>query len=289
MSDDTLLRGRVISNRYKLVAPIGSGAMGVVWRAEDTRLSSFVAVKLLLHHVAADPEIEARFLREGRASASIRGAHVVDVFDFGIDDGTPFIAMELLKGESLKACLDRENVLPEKRTIRILSQVAKGVGRAHSRGVVHRDLKPANIFLTVDEDGETAKVLDFGLAKLTHEVSTQSLVTETGAVMGTALYMSPEQARGRTDVDHRADLWALAIITYQCLTGRLPLTGRTEADLLVKICTEPMPIPSRINPNLPKGFDEWFACGTRRSPDDRFQSAAELAEALRAAFTPAGL
>lgn len=289
MSDDTLLVGRVISNRYQLIAPIGRGAMGVVWRAEDTRLGSFVAVKLLLNHVAADPDISARFLREGRASASIRGAHVVEVFDFGIDGGTPFIAMELLDGESLKACLDRENQLSSKRTVRILSQVSKGVGRAHSRGVVHRDLKPANIFLTVDEDGETATVLDFGLAKLTQETGAKSLVTETGAVMGTALYMSPEQARGRTDVDHRADLWALAIVTYQCLTGRLPLTGRTEADLLVKICTEPMPIPSQVSPSLPKGFDEWFARATRRAPDDRFQSAAELIESLRAVFATGSL
>lgn len=261
--------------------------MGVVWRAEHTRLGSPVAVKLLHDAVAAQPDAGPRFLREARACAAIRGPHVVQVLDFGLEDGTPYIAMELLEGEPLRERLELEKTLSPASTARILGQVAKGIGRAHRHGIVHRDLKPANIHLCPDEDGgeEVVKVLDFGLAKLVEGTPLGGgPLTVTGAIMGTASYMSPEQARGRMDLDHRADLWSLAIIAFQCLTGRLPLTGRTEADLLVNICTEPMPRPSAVTPGLPAAFDAWFARGTRRAPDERFQSASEMAEALRAAL-----
>jgi serine/threonine-protein kinase len=244
-----------------------------------------VAVKLLHDAVAGQPDAGPRFLREARACAAIRGPNVVQVLDFGLEDGTPYIAMELLEGESLRDRLEREKSLSPAETLRILTQVARAIGRAHKHGIVHRDLKPAHIHLCPDESEEVVKVLDFGLAKLLEgSAGGGAPITATGAVMGTAYYMSPEQARGRMDLDHRADLWSLAIITFQCLTGRLPLTGRTEADLLVMICTEPMPRPTVVKPGLPPALDPWFARATRRAPDDRFQSASEMAEALREAL-----
>jgi serine/threonine protein kinase len=279
--------GRILADRYQLVAPIGQGGMGVVWRAEHTRLGSPVAVKLLHDAVAEQPEAGPRFLREARACAAIRGPNVVQVLDFGLEEGTPYIAMELLEGESLRDRLERERTLSIGAAARVVTQVAKGVGRAHKHGIVHRDLKPGNIHLCPDEGEEVVKVLDFGLAKLIEGTPLGGgPLTVTGAVMGTASYMSPEQARGRMDLDHRADLWSLAIIAFQCLTGRLPLTGRTEADLLVNICTEPMPRPGAVKPGLPAGFDAWFARATRRAPDDRFQSASEMADELRGALGP---
>lgn len=277
--------GRIIADRFQLIRPLGRGGMGVVWRAEHTRLGSPVAVKLLSDAVAEQPDAGPRFLREARACAAIRGPHVVQVLDFGIEDGTPYIAMELLEGETLRERLERDQALKAGDTARIVGQVAKGIGRAHKHGIIHRDLKPGNVHLHIDDDEEIVKVLDFGLAKLIEGTPLGGgAITVTGAVMGTASYMSPEQARGRMDLDHRADLWSLAIITFQCLTGRLPLTGRTEADLLVNICTEPMPRPSAVNAALPHAFDAWFARATRRAPDDRFQSAGEMADALHAAL-----
>jgi hypothetical protein len=166
------------------------------------------------------------------------------------------------------------------------SQGRSAVGRAHKQGIVHRDLKSGNIHLCPDDDDEEiVKVLDFGIAKLIEGTPLRDgALTITGQVMGTASYMSPEQARGRMDLDHRADLWSLAIIAYQCLTGELPLTGQTQADLIISICTAPMPRPSAVAPGLPAAFDAWFARGTRRAPDERFQSAGDMAEALRRAI-----
>ncbi|MEZ4301030.1 MAG: serine/threonine-protein kinase [Polyangiaceae bacterium] len=277
--------GRIVADRYQLVAPIGRGGMGVVWRAEHTRLGAPVAVKILHDDVAEQADAGPRFLREAQACAAIRGPHVVQVLDFGLEDGVPYLAMELLEGEPLRDRLDREGHLSHAAAVRVVGQVAKGIGRAHARGIVHRDLKPANIHLCPDEGDEIVKVLDFGLAKVVEGTPLASRpLTITGTVMGTASYMSPEQARGRMDLDHRADLWSLGIIAFQCLTGRLPLTGRTEADLLVKICTEPMPPPTSLAPDLPPSIDAWFARATRRSPGDRFQSAAEMSEALAAAL-----
>lgn len=277
--------GTILADRFQLVAPIGRGGMGVVWRAEHTRLGSPVAVKLLHDALIEQHDAGPRFLREARACAAIRGPNVVQVLDFGIEDGTPYLAMELLHGESLRDRLERERTLSRADTGRIVGEIAKGIGRAHKHGIVHRDLKPGNIHLGNEEQEEEAvKVLDFGLAKLIEGTSPGGPLTITGTVMGTASYMSPEQSRGRTDIDHRADLWSLAIIAFQCLTGRLPLSGRTEADLIVKISTEPMPVPSAVMAGLPAAFDAWFARATRRAPDDRFQSAGEMARALQAAL-----
>ena len=255
MADAPWTSGRLIADRYRLEAPIGRGGMGEVWRAMHTRLHSHVAIKLLDNVFATQPEAVPRFLREAQAYAAIRGGNVVQVLDFGIEDGTPYIAMELLAGESLRERLERDKTLAPATTLRVVRHVAKAMGRAHKQGIVHRDLKPGNIYVCPDENGDGAdasaddvviKVLDFGIAKLVRGAPLEGEdLTRTGQVLGTAAYMSPEQCRGRMDVDHRTDLWALAIITYQCLIGALPFGTLTGINLLIAICGEPMPTPSQ--------------------------------------------
>jgi serine/threonine-protein kinase len=257
--------------------------MGEVWRAEHIALRSPVAIKLLPRGVASDETRASRFMREAQAAAAIRSTNVVHVIDHGVEDGVPFIAMEYLEGESLDDRLDRRGRLSPVETLRILMQVAKAVGRAHSRGIVHRDLKPANIFLVDEDEREIVKVLDFGIAKLTVKQVRPEATTQAGAMLGTPYYMSPEQARGHREVDHRSDLWALGIIAFECLTGERPMDGATVGDLVYKICGTDMPKPSSVAP-VPIRFDAWFAKAARRDPDERFQSAKDLALALREAL-----
>ncbi len=273
----TWSKGETIGHRYRLVAEIGSGGMGRVFLAEHLALGCEVAVKILRQADEGDDVRGARFEREARTAASLRGAHVVQVLDHGIDEGTPYIVMELLRGESLRARLEREARLDPLALARVLVHVARALGRAHARGVVHRDLKPENVFIVRDEAGETVKVLDFGIAKVDEKLVSKGRVTESGAILGTPLYMSPEQLRGR-NVDGQADLWSLAVIAFECMCGRPPFEGDSLADLIVNISTGPVPVPSSVTA-VPDGFDDWFARGIRRAPKERFGSAQELAEA----------
>ncbi|MBM4358908.1 MAG: protein kinase [Deltaproteobacteria bacterium] len=272
--------GRVIANRYRLTNRLGVGGMGSVWRAEHLTLGSQVAIKLIDELIASNAEIRERFEREAKAAASLRSPHVVQVLDYGVDEGTPYIAMELLEGESLDDRLTREVKLSPRDTLRIITDVARAVGKAHEAGITHRDLKPANIFLVKNDDAEMAKVLDFGVAK---QSATAGRATQTGAMIGTPAYMSPEQAQGTKSVDPRTDLWALGAITFECLCGRLVFTSEAMGELILHICTKPLPIPSQ-EADLPEAFDAWFARALERDPDARFQSARELIDGLRAAL-----
>lgn len=287
MAHKVWVAGEVIADRYRLQDPIGRGGMGEVWRAEHTRLRSPVAVKLLHEDVSHRPDLGERFLREAQACAAVRGPNIVEVLDVGVEAGTPYIAMELLVGESLARRLETQQRLTPAATVHILSRVARAIGRAHRNGIVHRDLKPANIHLVRDEDEpqEIVKVLDFGIAKFLHsgQISTAAL-TAKGAIVGTLHYMSPEQARGTREIDHRADLWSLAILGFQCITGDLPLRADTLPDHVIAIHTTDMPLPSSKAQGVPEAFDRWFVKGTKRAPDDRFQSAAEMAAELARAF-----
>jgi serine/threonine-protein kinase len=216
----------------------------------------------------------------------LRSSHIVQVFDFGISDGSPFIAMELLQGESLAERLRRLGTLTPLDTGRILSQVARGIQYAHTTGIVHRDLKPDNIFIAAEGDHEVAKVLDFGIAKartkdLHGDTSAQ---TRAGTLLGSPYYVSPEQAEGDRDIDHRSDLWALGIIAFECLTGKRPFEGESLATLLVRICTQPAPRPSE-QAAVPSGFDQWFARATEKDRSRRFQSARELVDAFAKLIT----
>ena len=275
--------GALIAERYHLEAPIGCGAMGSVWRALHVRLDAPVAIKLLNASIAEEPVMVERFMREARAAAAVRSSHVVKIFDYGMDGGAPYIAMELLEGETLEARLTACGTLTPPELDRIFGEIARAVAVAHELGVVHRDIKPANIFLAREGDHEVTKVLDFGIAKLTDRrlEAPAARVTDTGILLGTPHYMSPEQARGHREVDHRTDLWALAVLAFECLTGRHPFESETLGDLVVRICTGAPPLPSAVAP-LPTAFDRWFLRGVSKEPQDRFGSAAEMASELHA-------
>ncbi len=210
--------------------------------------------------------------------------HVVKVFDHGVTpDGKPYMVMEFLAGEPLDQRLDRVGRLSLAETTSIMQQVCRALTRAHDAGIVHRDLKPENIFLVQDDDEATeiAKVVDFGIAKFTDtSKSGLSSSTKTGHVLGTPYYMSPEQARGLRGVDHRSDLWSVGVIAFRALTGRMPFIGEAVGDLLVQICTANAPAASQLAPGIPVSFDAWLQRALAKEPAQRFQTAAELSEAL---------
>jgi len=218
---------------YKILAPLGHGGMGEVYRAKDTRLDREVAVKVLPEHLAQDADALKRFEREAKAVAALSHSNILDIHDFGTEGGVRYAVMELLEGETLRQQIV-EGAIPWRRAIEIASAVAEGLAAAHSKGVIHRDLKPENIFLTSDD---RVKILDFGLARFKPQLSQQELteaptashLTETGTVMGTVPYMSPEQVRGAT-VDARSDIFSFGCVLYEMITGRRPFTGETAAD-----------------------------------------------------------
>jgi eukaryotic-like serine/threonine-protein kinase len=275
----------VLAGRYRLERQLGKGGMGSVWLAEHLTLRSWVAVKLMDPAIAATPEGAERFRREAQAAASLRSAHVVQVLDYGVHENTPYLVMELMQGESLASCLLREHRLSPERTVAIITQVARALGRAHAAGIVHRDLKPDNVFLVREDDQELVKILDFGIAK-TPQSQFGGMETRTGVTMGTPYYMSPEQVEGKRAVDFRTDLWAMAVIANECMTGARPFDGSTFGELLLNICMRPIPAPSSQGLVL-AGFDEWFAKATSRDAEHRFASAQELANSLKDVVTRA--
>jgi serine/threonine protein kinase len=280
-------RAALVAGKYEVLRLIGRGGMGSVWEGRHVSLGTRVAIKFVDAEHAGNEEARSRFVTEARAAAAIQSKHAIQIFDHGLaDDGRPYIVMELLLGEPLDARIERQGRLSLAETARILGQVCRALIRAHEAGIIHRDLKPENIFLvrSPEDEDEAAKVLDFGIAKIrvAFEGSDPTSSTQTGAVLGTPYYMSPEQARGFRTIDHRTDLWSLGVIAYKCVTGVLPFEGQSVGDLLVNICTGPLPIPSRGVPELPATFDAWFARAIDRAPEGRFSSATELADALAA-------
>src|SRR5579872_1778611 len=275
----------LVAGKYEVLRLIGRGGMGSVWEGRHASLGTRVAVKFIDHEYADSEEAKARFVTEARAAAAIESKHAIQIFDHGVtDDGRPYIVMELLVGEALDKRIERLGTLSLGETARILLHVCRALQRAHEAGVIHRDLKPENIFLvrSPDDDDEIAKVLDFGIAKIKGPPGGAALSssTKTGAVLGTPYFMSPEQARGLRGIDHRTDLWSLGVIAYKCVTGVLPFDGESVGDLLVKICTGPLPTPSMTLPGLPATFDAWFTHALEREPVKRFGNATELADAL---------
>jgi len=279
--------GSVIANRYRLQRKLGQGGMGSVWQAQDRTLRIEVALKLV------DPieptDTLARFQREAHAAARLRSTHIVHVNDYGIDQesGTPYIAMDLLEGESLSAVLRRQKRLSFEHTRRLMLQVARALRLAHERRIVHRDLKPDNVFIAREGDLEVVKVLDFGIAKrLDSRSISVNVETQVGQILGTPCYMSPEQARAKRDVDHRTDIWSFGVIVYECVTGQRPFEGPNPADVMLKICGEPIPVPSQVAA-VPACFDAWFARAVARERDERFATIDEAAALLAAIGSPA--
>jgi len=275
-----------------LEQPLKSGGMGSVWRAIHIGLDSHVAVKLIQPEYADDPAARARFVREARAAAALRSPHVVQMIDHGLhDERVPFMVMELLVGETLEDRLARGR-LSVPQIARVMTHCARAAAKAHELGIVHRDLKPENIFLVDNDDeddliGLQAKVLDFGIAKVGEHGELALANTCSGSLLGTPQYMSPEQAHGDREVDHRTDLWSMAIITFQCICGRLPFQSAALGSLLVEICTGRIPPPSQFAV-VPREFDLWFFRAAARDPNARFQSAKEQNDALRSALASVG-
>ncbi len=270
-----------IGGKYSLLKEIARGGMGEIWEAFDEHLKRRVAVKRMSRDANITPMLRSRFEREALAIAQLKSPNVIQIYDFGFDDGSPFLVMELLEGEDLDARLKRQRKLALSQITPIITQIAKALTAAHGAGIVHRDLKPANIFLARGDGEETIRVLDFGVAAISEALAGREVHgTQSGALLGTPLYMSPEQARSSRNVDHRSDLWSLAVVAYRALTGAYPFSGESLGDLIVNICTDaPMP-PSHAAPELGAAVDQLFSRALARDPNKRFQSARELAAAL---------
>jgi len=271
---------RIVAGKYRLVAKLSDGDMGAVWSAEHMELMCPAAVKLLSPAFAESPETLAQFKREAQSAASLRSTNIVQILDFGVDDGVPYIAMELLRGQTLAARLSAEGRLSPRESAIVLSQVARAVTWAHGMGIIHRNLKPGNIFLSQDAGETVVKLLDFGIAQLMRLGLDDAPVTMTGTCLGTLRYMSPEQVSGKRTVDHRTDIWSFGIVAYECITGHLAFPTDTLNHLVLAICNDPLPVPSLLGP-VPKGFDEWFARCAHHDPERRFLSIAEAADILR--------
>ncbi len=276
--------GAIVAGKYRLEAVIGEGGMGAVWSATHTGLGQAVAIKFISREFVTSPEALRRFDAEAKAAAQLRSRHVVQVFDNGtLEDGTPYIAMELLRGENVYARVHRAGPVALNEAIEILWQCCKALGRAHAAGIIHRDIKPDNIFLAqTEEEGILVKILDFGIAKFATGPNDHGS-TRTGAVLGTPLYMSPEQARGLKTIDYRTDLYSLGLVAYTMFTGNLAFSSESFGDLLLQICTAPLPSLCANAPWLPAPMEPWFQRACARDPMSRFGSAQEFADALRAA------
>ena len=270
--------GALVAHRFRLRHPIGKGGMGQVWEAHDKELDGPCAVKFILDHLARDPEARLRIVREARAVARLRTPHVVSILSVGEHEDAMYLAMELLEGETLSSRLERSGKLDAGLTLALLEQVLQVLDKAHAHGVVHRDLKPDNIWLTA-EPRLFVKVLDFGIAK---SQRMGAGATASGALMGTPQYMSPEQANGEREVDHRSDLWALAIIAMECLSGKRPYEASGLGNLLMKIMSSPPPPVHDLDPTLPASLAPWWQRALAHDPNDRFQNAADLVQGLRA-------
>lgn len=275
--------GLVIAGKYRIEQEIGRGSMGTVYRAVHVTLGQRVAIKLISREHSQSVEMRQRFSVEAKAAAKLRSRHVVQVIDDGeTPEGNPYIVLELLEGETLEERLRREHDVALGDAVRIVTHVGRALARAHAQGIVHRDLKPANVFLVKSDDDEAgwvAKVLDFGIAKVAQQVGT----TKAGTVLGTPLFMSPEQVRGASSVDHRADLYSLGMCLFHMLTGDYAYYSASYSEVLVAICTRPLPLVRDKAPWLPPAVEHWFQRACAKQPLDRFQSADEMTEALHAA------
>jgi serine/threonine-protein kinase len=278
-----------VSPRIRLVRRLGEGGMGSVWVAWHEGLKSQVAVKFMNPGLAENMAIRERFAREAEAAAAVRSPHVVQILDYGeTRDGLPYIAMELLEGEDLSARIGRFGRLPPADVVKIIQQSAKALNRAHERGLVHRDIKPQNIFICDHGDGDIfVKLLDFGIAKMDPNELASGGMTRTGSMLGTPLYMSPEQLLGAKDVDSRSDLWALGIVACEALVGQPPYVADTVGGLTVIVTHGKPAVPSEQNPSLPPSFDAWFHRACARERANRYQTAKELGEGIALAFAQA--
>jgi len=279
--------GEVLDGKYEILRLIGEGGMGAVYEAEHLGMGRRVAVKIILARDLQKKRAHIkRFHREARAAGSVDSRHIAQVLDTGtLEDGRPYMVMELLVGEDFGQLLRRIGPLAPEVATAVVAQACRGLAKAHEAGVIHRDLKPANVFLA-ERDGEiVVKLIDFGIAKFDVELDNfkDSTLTKTGSLLGSPLYMSPEQARGKREIDQRADLWSLGVVLYRSLCGRTPFQDvEALGDLIITICSSPVPPIQDVAPWVPPAIAEALHKALKLHPDARYQTASEMADALSA-------
>jgi len=282
----TEIVGSTLSGRYLVTRKVGQGGMGAVYEATHTLIGKRVAVKVLLEKYAQREAIVKRLKQEAQLASSIGNEHIIDITDFGsTEDGRTFVVMEYLEGESLAECLARETKLSEQRILRIIQQVTSALSAAHAKGVVHRDIKPENVFLLRRKEQDFVKVVDFGISKslrASDEQEEPQRLTQTGMVLGTPLYMSPEQARGDDELDHRVDLYALGVIMYEASTGRVPFSGNNYLSVISQVLNESPQPPREIRPELSDEFEAIVLKAMAKDRKDRYASADEMLADLNA-------
>lgn len=270
---------------YEIVAPLGAGGMGEVYRARDTRLDRTVAIKVLPSHLTSDPNLQQRLEREAKAISKLSHPHVCTLYDIGRQDGTDFLVMEFLEGETLEQRLTK-GALPLEQTVHYAAQIAEALAKAHKLGITHRDLKPANVMLT----RSGAKLMDFGLAKqsglapsaaaLTEMTMEESKLTTEGSIVGTFQYMAPEQLEGK-EADARTDIFALGELIYEMATGRAAFSAKSRASLIAAILTTDPPSITQLQPLTPSALERIVKKCLAKDPDERWQSASDLTSELR--------
>ena len=275
------------NGRYQIRRIVADGGMGRVYQALDLQANRSVAMKILHQDVAQDPVARERFIREAELSASLPHSHIVEVLAFDkTEDDSYALVMEYLEGEELRMALKREKTLPPERVIRMLSQIGTGLGPAHERKIVHRDLKPDNVFLCGTSDGDVVKILDFGSVRDNSEGAKK--LTVMGTTIGSPFYMAPEQAQGLASLDHRADVWSLAAIAYECLTGTVPFQGSTGPAILLSILTKDPAPPTKAaeakGKKLPKQLDDVMEEALTKDPAIRIPTVGALADRVGQAF-----
>jgi serine/threonine-protein kinase len=274
--------GTLLADKFRIERQLGSGAMGAVYAIRHELTRHKRALKVLHPEVRQVPEIVTRFIREASAAGRAGNAHLVETFDAGtLPEGFPYVVMELLEGETLASLLAREGALDVPRAAEIVAQAAEGIVAAHAAGIIHRDLKPENLFVTLRDGEPFVKILDFGVSKFLTESASSSLgETQIGAVIGTPLYMSPEQLAGEPNLDGRTDVYGLGVILYQCLTGTVPFDAPTMQALIVRVMRDAGSSVDSLRPAYPPGLVEVVRRTLEPRREDRMASARELVEAL---------
>ena len=255
---------------YRLVAELGAGGMGAVWAAEHVLLGSKAAIKVLRTELSQSQPIVQRFFDEARAASRVNHPNIVTVIDFGWQRDVAYLVMEHLPGTTVTRAIYQAGRIPPARALWIVREAATAMGAAHAVNIVHRDLKPDNLFLVPDhQGGERLKVLDFGIAKLVGDADQGHGLTQTGMIMGTPAYMSPEQCRGAGRVDHRTDVYALGCVLFHTLTGRPPFVANTPGDLIALHLTSPAPAPSSVTPGISPELDTLVLDCLAKNADER--------------------